>query len=139
MLLELAIHFRFLQLYAHNAHNLIQGETFFADHKFLGGLYGEYEESYDAIVERMIGLGENPELMTLQKSAADMLATEKQPMDCEGWFARILQGEKTTVAIVQKCFEEGDYTQGTLNLLAGIADTSETRIYKLSQRLATDD
>lgn len=136
MLLELAIHFRFLQLYAHNAHNLIQGESFFADHKFLGGLYSEYEEAYDGTVERMIGLGEDPDLMTLQKSAADMLSDEKEPADCEGWFSRILSGERTTVQLVQKCFDEGEYTQGTLNLLAGMADAAETRIYKITQRLA---
>ena len=54
---DLAIILRSAQLYAHNAHNMTKGKTFFSDHKFFGQLYPVYEEAYDSIVERMIGLG----------------------------------------------------------------------------------
>lgn len=136
MLLEIAIHFRFLQLYTHNAHNLAKGDTFFEDHEFLGELYAKYEDAYDATVERMIGLGEKVDLMMLQKNAADMVAKEAQPSINDGWFKQILTGEHVIVSLVEKCFEEDDeYTQGTLNLLAQFADDAEVRIYKLTRRL----
>lgn len=135
MLYQIAVHFRFLQLFAHNAHNLVKGPNFFEDHEFLGDLYATYETGYDDTVERMIGLGEDPELMTLQQTAAELLKNEPQPDDNSLWFSRILTGERVLQTMVQKCFAEGGYSQGTLNLLAQFADDSEKRVYKLQQRI----
>lgn len=131
MLYELALQFRFLQLYAHNAHNLVSGEAFFADHEFLGGLYPAYEAAYDATVERMIGLRMPLNLARLQAQAGEMVGKATG----NAWFGSLLHGESVIQDIVEKCFEEDDYTQGTLNLLAQFADDSEVRTYKIQQRL----
>lgn len=131
MLIELAIHFRYMQLFAHNAHNITQGQTFFEDHEFFGEIYPAYEAAYDSLVERCIGLGdENIDLVEVQKRAAAMLTGTEEDM-----FNTLLIGEEVTQQIVEKCFEEDDYTQGTLNLLAQLADDSEVRTYKLGQKL----
>lgn len=128
MLIELAIHFRYMQLYAHNAHNLACGETFFEDHKFLGKIYPAYEAAYDSLVERCISLSEEIDLVEVQKRAAAMLEEGAS-------FHVILTGENVIQQIVEKCFKEDDYTQGTLNLLAQLADDSEVRTYQLEQKL----
>lgn len=129
MLIELAIHFRYMQLLAHNAHNLTSGPTFFENHEFFGELYPVYEAAYDSLVERCIGLGdEDIDLVEVQKRAAAMLE-DGEP------FNTLFIGEEVIQQIVEKCFEEDDYTQGTLNLLAQLADDSEVRTYKLKQKL----
>ena len=53
---ELAILLRCLQLFSHNAHNLVEKSLFFQDHAFLGELYSTYEDAYDGVIERIIGL-----------------------------------------------------------------------------------
>ena len=127
----LVTHFRYLQLLAHNGHNEAKGATFFADHAFLGDLYPAYEEAYDALIERLIGSGEKLDLAAIAAEAAGKLEGEK---NTEAYLVAILDGERE----VQKQIEtlaKGDVTQGTLNLLAGLADESEVRAYKLRQRL----
>ena len=128
---QLATHFRYLQLLAHNGHNEAKGLTFFADHAFLGDLYPAYEEAYDALIERLIGSGERIDLAAIQAEAAGKLEAEK---DTEAYLVALLDGEAEACAQIEK-LAKSDITQGTLNLLAGLADDSEQRSYKLRQRL----
>lgn len=127
-----AIILRALQLYAHNAHNLAKGKTFLEDHEFLGELYGAYEGEYDSIVERMIGLGEEPDLNDITKQAADA-ATANEFKDNENAFSVLLVTEKELCSSIEK--DMTDASNGTQNLLQGIADNSEMRQYKLKRRL----
>lgn len=96
---KIAFVFRYLQLYAHQAHNLVKGQTFFQDHDYLGALYPVYEEAYDSIIERSIGLNKPVNIQKVNQAA--------------------VKGS----------------SQGTMNLLAGLADQSEMRQYKLQQRI----
>lgn len=134
MLYELALQFRSMQLYAHCAHNLCQGPTFFSDHDFFGTAYGAYESAYDATVERMIGLGEKFDLFKLQQSSAELIGKVKWT-DSGAAFRSLLTSEQLIGRLVQKCIGEGEYSQGTVNLLAQFADDSEARCYKIQQRL----
>ena len=127
-----AIILRALQLYAHNAHNLAKGKTFLEDHEFLGELYGAYEGEYDSIVERMIGLGEEPDLNDITKQAADA-ATANEFKDNENAFSVLLVTEKELCSSIDK--DIVDASNGTQNLLQTIADNSEMRQYKLKRRL----
>lgn len=127
-----AIILRALQLYAHNAHNLAKGKTFLEDHEFFGELYGAYEGEYDSIVERMIGLGEEPDLNDITKQAADA-ATANEFKDNENAFSVLLVTEKELCSSIEK--DMTDASNGTQNLLQGIADNSEMRQYKLKRRL----
>ena len=135
---DLATHLRYLQLQAHNAHNQVTGEAFFADHEYLGELYQAYEEAYDAVVERIIGSGQEIDLVSIQKDAAAKLA---KPVGVDDMFIIFLQGETVLCRKIEALCElpliggaKRNLSQGTLNLLAGIADASEVRQYKIGQR-----
>jgi DNA-binding ferritin-like protein len=136
MLQEIAVQLRFLQLLTHNAHNLISGVTFLADHKFFGKLYPIYEAAYDKIVERAIGTDKEIDLSTVAMNAAEMIEKMEEDNTSEDWFYAILAGEQGLCGMVEKCFKESKkYSQGTLNLLAQTCDDSEARQYKMQQRL----
>jgi DNA-binding ferritin-like protein len=127
-----AIILRALQLYAHNAHNLAKGKTFLQDHEYLGELYSAYEGEYDSLVERMIGVGEEPDLNEITKEAADA-ATANEFKDNDNAFSVLLVTEKELCSSIEK--DMTDASNGTQNLLQTIADNSEMRQYKLKRRL----
>lgn len=133
---ELAIMFRFAQLYTHNTHNLVARVPFFQDHEFLGELYPTYESDYDDIIERMIGKGTTPDLVQIQIIAADHLkqypSTMKENSDC---FNTLLMIEKSLCSHMETLIKQGALSQGTINLLADKCDKSEMRQYKIGQRI----
>lgn len=133
MLSKLAADFRFMQFYAHNAHNLIKGSTFFQDHGFLGELYPAYEAIYDGIIERMIGLGEKVDLVDINEIAFQTMKQTGVSDNPTKIFGDLLQGEKYICFQIEKML--ADYSEGTRQMLGNICDNSEMRQYKLKQRL----
>lgn len=125
---KIALAFRVMQLYAHNAHNECKGKTFFQDHAFLSDLYGAYTEIYDSLVERMLGREIPIDLTELQDAAGDLVP------DKDDYFPVLLGMEREAIRLCEEHIR-GETSQGTINLLAGIADSSEVRVYKLRQRL----
>lgn len=132
---KLAAQFRAMQLFAHIGHNKVSGPTFFEDHEFLGGLYGTYEGIYDDLVERLIGLGESPDLMQINDEANAELQAEDQSGSIVSYLTRLLEWERVACDTVEDLAENGDLSQATLNLVIQIADDSEKRQYKMRQRL----
>lgn len=140
---SLATYLRYLQLLAHSGHHLTNGCTFFQDHSFLGELYAAYEEAFDDVTERMIGLGELVSVedrMALDSDATGILGGVKvSDLTCaEDWFELLLEGEDNLCSQIEK-LAKGKVSQGTLNLLAQLADDSEKRQYKLGQRITPDE
>jgi DNA-binding ferritin-like protein len=134
---KLAVKFRAMQLIAHAGHNKVSGPTFFEDHEFLGGLYGTYEGIYDALVERLIGLGKSPDLGKVGDEANTYFQEEIKDL-CPGssaFLTCLLECEKEANDLVEKATSSKEYTQATINLLAQIGDDSEVRQYKIQQRL----
>lgn len=133
----LAVLYRCAQLYAHRAHNVCRGETFFPDHDFLGGIYEAYEGAYDNVVERMIGLGMKPAIVKITSEACkkfeDMASDSMVQTDT--MLAKILGLEKEFCSQIEEAMK-GELSQGTQNMLQGLCDESEVRQYKLKQRLA---
>lgn len=129
---KLAADFRFLQLYTHNAHNLIKGETFFVDHEELGGLYPVYEAAYDAIVERAIGIDEEIDLLKVQEIAIATLKQAEKPESFKVCFKSLIDYEKYICKKIQEIVPS--YSEGTKQFLGGLADQAEIRIYKFKQR-----
>lgn len=129
---DLACHLRSMQFYAHNAHNMCRGDEFFSDHEELGALYSVYESAYDSVVERIIGLGQEIDLITLQKEAADKLAGKPKTDSFSKSFECLLECELELCEIINK--ENEKASLGTQNLLQGIADLSEVRQYKFKQK-----
>jgi DNA-binding ferritin-like protein len=130
---EIATVLRYLQLYSHQAHNLVSGDTFFQDHGFLGELYPAYEDDYDDVIERSIGLGSPVDISKSNKVAAERLP-EDSSLNTRSCLEHILSAEvhlcETIEAECKSC------SQGTMQLIGNIADKSEMRQYKIKQRLA---
>lgn len=128
----LATLLRAMQFLAHAAHNKACGPSFFADHAYLGELYETYEEAYDAVIERMIGLGEDPDICSTNEKGAALA----EKCDCcpqEAAFKTLLDMEAEMRAECEKCQKGAPI--GTVNFLQGLADQSEARGYRLGQRV----
>jgi DNA-binding ferritin-like protein len=133
MLSKLAADFRFMQFYAHNAHNLIKGSTFFQDHGFLGELYPKYTEIYDGIVERIIGADENIDLIKINQIAFETMKQAGITDDPKKIFINLLNFEEYVCNQIEELVQ--GYSEGTRQMLGTIADESEVRQYKLKQRI----
>jgi|688.fasta_scaffold179254_2 DNA-binding ferritin-like protein len=132
-MIKLATQLRYMQFYAHNAHNLCQGDTFFADHEELGDLYGVYEGLYDSVIERMIGLGQSVDLVKIQVEAAKMLDSEAEPKAFSSAFSGLLTCEHDLCKVISDANEGASL--GTQDLLQAMCNESEVRQYKFKQRL----
>jgi DNA-binding ferritin-like protein len=133
---EIATLLRTAYLLKHNCHNLVSRLSFFADHEFLGDSYGMALKHYDSVIERMIGLGDIPNLVGLQVNAATKLQSipikYKDNNEC---FFAILGVNKTLISMIENnCKHEG-ISQGTIQMLGTIADELEIENYKIQQRL----
>lgn len=117
------------QLYLQAAHNTTKGCTFFSDHAWLGEAYDAFAAGYDAVAERAIGLGEDPDLLAINIEAAKTAA--ELPLG-SSVFSQALELEQSLQSVIESM---GKKTVGTDNLLAGLADASEVRGYKLKQRI----
>lgn len=133
-MVKLATHLRYMQFYAHNAHNMCQGDTFYSDHEELGDLYGVYTGLYDSIVERMIGLGKPIDLVKVQVDAAKMLDGEAEPKAFSAAFAGLLTCEQELCKLISEANEGASL--GTQDLLQAMCNDAEVRQYKLQQRLS---
>jgi DNA-binding ferritin-like protein len=134
-LTKLAARFRAMQLFAHNAHLLAKGQTFYQDHEAFGELYPAYEVAFDGLVERTIGLGGEYDPETSFKQVGEFLSSTWGCTDTEKCFEKALDFEKRICADVADILTRMDVTQGVSNFLQGLADESESRQYKLRQRL----
>ncbi len=131
---NLAILFLEMRFYSHRAHNICKGETFFSDHKFLGGLYETYDAAYDAIIERMIGLGkEEVDIPAITTKACSIFSKSSRDSTTKQFFQHLLASEELVCDSVKDMVKGA--TDGTQNMLQGLADESEVRQYKLRQRL----
>lgn len=128
---ELATLLKHMDLFAHNAHNYSYGPLFNQDHVFLGSLYEAYDEHYDDVVERIIGLGLPCDLKQVAVLAASHLV---EVGDNKSSLSHLYQLEKELCSHIEELAKSG-LSQGTLNLLADLADKSEKRQYLLSRRI----
>lgn len=118
------------QFYYQAAHNTVTGKEFFADHGFLGEAYDAYASAYDDVVERAIGLGEELDVLKINGEAA-RISSGLSIKSCEEILEQALEIEKSLIKAIETV---GQVSKGTDNLIAGIADDAEKRIYKIQQR-----
>jgi DNA-binding ferritin-like protein len=132
---KLATKFREAQIFAHAAHNVIHGSSFFADHDFLGEAYEAYTKAYDETIERIIGLGDEVNPIQITANAGEE-ATKYNVIRMDGYdmFSELLNLEKEICDLVKETIADG-VSHGTSNLLEGFADHSEVRQYKIKQRI----
>jgi DNA-binding ferritin-like protein len=133
-LAEVAGAYRAAQFIAHNFHNLVKGPTFLEDHEFLGELYGEYEEAYDGCIERIIAFTGAADVTGITtKACAAAAQINPNGKSSSDMFTIILGLERGFCALIKAAVP--DCTDGTQNFLQGLADESEMRQYKISQKI----
>lgn len=137
---ELLAHLRAMQLFAHAAHNLVNGPSFAPDHEFFGSAYSKHESDFDDVVERIIGLyGEqHVDFAGLTMQAAKALAGMKisGKISNEQFFEQQLAHEQHLCDMINQLCAAKGVSEGTKQLLGNIADMSEGRCYKIKQRLS---
>lgn len=133
---ELAIRLKLLKQYAHMAHNLVKGEAFFQDHEFLGDIYEKIDGHYDNVIERMIGLDMEPNIAQINLEAAKRLqVTGGKVADCHEALGTVMGRLNSICELIEQECRNKSLSQGTLQLLGGMADEYEVLKYKIKQRL----
>ena len=128
---SIATSLRTLQFVAHAGHNMAKGETFFADHKFLGDLYEAYEGEYDDVVERSVGEGIKISLFDVNLDSAKASKANYESVDSV--LESLLKAEAKLRDEIKEAVPGA--SDGTQNLLQGISDASLKREYLISRRL----
>ena len=133
---HLAIKFREAQFFAHAAHNLVSGRSFFSDHAVLGDLYSAYEDAYDQIIETMIG--EKDQVLPLEWTVAGAefaAANTIDGMNSNEMFDVIATLESDIRSDISILMQD-QHSDGKQDLLQGLAHDSLKRTYKINQRIA---
>jgi DNA-binding ferritin-like protein len=136
---KLLVQCRAMQMFYHSAHNLASKVAFFGDHSAFGDFYSALEGDYDSVIERAIGTS-GPEIANLQRIIA---AVHEKCMGCPSTeakdnkvlFEHSLAMEKELQGIATLIIRSPGTSEGTKNLVAQIADDSESRCYKIKQRI----
>ena len=129
---KLATKFREAQFYAHACHNVVIGPNFLELHEFFEELYGAYESAYDSIIQRIIGTG----IEKIDPAKITAAAAKEVPFPGDSDAKEMIETLIGVEMDLQQMIEDMDHDTlsiGTLNLLAGLADESESRLYKLKQ------
>ena len=132
---ELAVMLRVLQIYAHQAHQVVGRVVFVQDHEMLADIYTAAEKDYDDVIERIIGLmGEEniPSMQEISQNIAGLPGIEKEN---SAYFEKILQIEKGICAHIEMLAKSEQITQGTLQLIGDICNRLEKEQYKIKRRL----
>lgn len=132
---KLATLLRTGQLFAQNAHHASHGSAFFADHEFFGKAYEDIGEAYDDIIERGLAIGciKEEDLCEIQCDAAQAVP---ETGCCKEMFLSLGELDRAVCEEIEGLCKDVELTQGTQNLLQGIADKSEKRwAYLIRRRL----
>lgn len=133
-LINLAILYRSLNIISHHAHNMTKGDEFFQDHAFFGEIYPMMDDFYDSVIERHIGtIGDDIDLADIMDRVAYMVKDSNKD-----FCYTIKLGLENALNKIEKLCKS-ELSQGTINLLAGHADSIEVLVYKLKRRMLEDE
>lgn len=138
-MLELSVLVRAMQLYVHHAHLLCARAVFMPDHLLLADIYSQAEDWFDGVSERMIGLGMEKELefdsymASVTKKLKGLPSTGVK--ENREYFAATMTMLNELTDMVEKLAKEKGMSQGTINMLAGMADQAEVFKYKVGRRM----
>ena len=137
-MLQLAVLFRAMQLFAHSAHNLCHGSSFHEDHAFFGDAYGKFEGYYDSLIERLIGLGYESHLDLSQiivEVSSKLQGSPSVGASNSDYYSYLLGQSEEACKYCDEFCKSKELTEGTRQLLGGIADELEVFKYKIKRRL----
>jgi DNA-binding ferritin-like protein len=131
---ELAIMLRILQLYAHQAHQIVGKAVFMPDHDLLADIYTAAEKDYDDVIERIIGLTGEQNIPSMQEIAQNVAKLPGVEKENSAYFEKILQIEMGICSHIESLAKSG-ISQGTLQLVGDICNRLEKEQYKIKRRL----
>ena len=138
-MLQLVILFRAIQVASHSAHLLCARTVFFQDHEFFGEVYGKAEGWFDSISERMIGLGQEEQLklqpLMVAVSQKLAMAPSVGVKENKEFFVFLQSQAEEACKIIDSLCKSGQLSEGTKQLIGGIADELEVLKYKISRRI----
>lgn len=128
----------------HTAHWRTSGPQYYADHLLFDRCYSDVQAHVDMVAERAIGLGAG-ELVTAEAIATGTLQaveaiTARAMGDCspQGLVRTSLEATKVLLSslgvVLATLKRAGNLTDGTANMLQGLADMYESHMYLLGQR-----
>lgn len=137
-------HLRAGNLWFHGAHLVTVGAGFHGDHKFYRQVYETYTGDFDGASEKAIAYTStaiaSPQAVSAY--ATQILSTMPSVVGLNGHqiAAAALRVEKQTLAFVEKLFRDLEagkrLSLGMNDYLAALANSHETFVYKLGQRVA---
>ena len=130
-----------LQLLHQAAHWQVRGPTYYGDHLLFQRLYDGIPKEIDSVGERTVNTGD-PRLV------CPILVANLSAELLQGWgkghgkveqatelVGLSLRAEKEFVLAISQALAQAPASDGTQNLLQGIADAHEGNVYLLQQRL----
>lgn len=136
---------RAVQMWFHAAHHVVSGEPFAGDHGVLyDRIYTEVQDAFDADVEKAIGVSGEEEVacpIKLCEVALRILKSQPSPaaLDASGianaGLAIVRQHVEKLEQLFEKLESENSLTLGLNDHLAAQANTFESYIYLLQQRV----
>lgn len=140
---------RTLNMGYHHAHVNVKGSDYYGDHLLLQRLYTENAsiDEIDSVMERLKGL--YPTHLVKLGETLDRIDQEYEiisgidsPGDNVEKFKALIKLEMRLQGVISKLVQAledrsivGNGTDGTLNLLQGIADTHQQNVYLINQRI----
>lgn len=137
-LASVAVTLRAVYLMHQAAHWQTKGPSFVGDHKLFGELYGAVLDEIDSVSERAVGLGDSLLVCPMKTTqlALELLEAFGRACDVPDADALVqlsLEAERGLLQVIASAMKIG-MTDGTQNLLQGVADKHESHVYLLQQR-----
>ena len=130
----LATQFRAAHLFSHKAHINVGGDAFIANHEWLGEIYPQFDGYWDALTERIKGLGGAAMIDKVNSDAAKMSEALGEG-DNDFYFRTILQMVSQAVGVIDEAAKETTMDEGVRDLIVGISSELQVLQYKIGQRL----
>ena len=134
---QLATQFRAAHLFSHKAHVNVDGDSFIANHEWLGEIYPQFDGYWDALTERIKGLGGAAMIDKVNSDAAKMSEALGEG-DNNFYFRTILQMISQAVFEINAAAKEPTMDEGVRDLIVGISSELQVLQYKIQQRLGGD-
>ena len=139
MLIDIYVQSKVLEDYYHVAHFQVKNVPFYGDHLLFERLYGSAGSCIDGLAEKLIGIGEPSNTLDINNIYKKTFEKVKTlPCSCKEnaqYFEAALKMEQSLIEYCTKCDAETS-SIGIKNMVGGIADVAEGRIYLLKQRLS---
>lgn len=130
---------RAAQIVHHTAHWQVTGPTFVGDHALFGELYTAIDKEYDTLAEKIVTLygSKSVDAVDQLKRISTVVARAiESSTDLVQRSLNVEEGLQTVLEAVRKHMQdEKQLSIGMDNFLQGIADSHESAVYKLTQRV----